>query len=276
MDDSGKPSQYPTSSTNSNLYYEGDERDFPILLSRQHGSVVKELGPGVVSKKGRRVTKNEAVALALVKHHTGIPVPELYQATFFVKDGLTNCALLMEKVEGISLEAVWDKLDDNTKIRICKDIWNVVAELQQIPKPPEFCHLYQCGAHGSASIDVLLQDVHSSSQPILYDEALRARIYQRYIHFNGRLFKDTLPSMLPRSDASVFTHGDLTPRNIMVDQGRITGVIDWEDSGWYPDYWEYTNMMKPSRDLDWMAWMETTKPKKWDISGIVKARKVLF
>lgn len=37
----------------------------------------------------------------------------------------------------------------------------------------------------------------------------------------------------------VFTHGDLRPDNIIVKDGRITGIIDWEMSGWYPDYWEF-------------------------------------
>ena len=151
-----------------------------------------------------------------------------------------------------------------------------MGKLRQIPQPPEFSHLYQCGADGSVSNDVLIQDLHSAQTPIQDDNALRARIYERYLYFNGRLFKDTLPSILPRSDVSVFTHGDLTPRNIMVDQGYITGVIDWEYSGWFPDYWEYANIMKPSRDFDWMMWMDKTKTKEWDIYGITKTRKVLF
>ncbi|KAH7243597.1 kinase-like domain-containing protein [Fusarium redolens] len=37
----------------------------------------------------------------------------------------------------------------------------------------------------------------------------------------------------------VLTHGDLSPRNIMVDGSNITGIIDWELSGFYPEYVEY-------------------------------------
>jgi aminoglycoside phosphotransferase len=42
----------------------------------------------------------------------------------------------------------------------------------------------------------------------------------------------------------VFTHGDLEHHNIMVKGGRITGFLDWEASGWYPDYWEFTTPLK--------------------------------
>ncbi|KAK0665417.1 kinase-like domain-containing protein [Cercophora samala] len=42
----------------------------------------------------------------------------------------------------------------------------------------------------------------------------------------------------------VLTHGDLTPRNIMVKDGQVTGIIDWERSGFYPEYAEYAFAMK--------------------------------
>jgi thiamine kinase-like enzyme len=36
------------------------------------------------------------------------------------------------------------------------------------------------------------------------------------------------------------THGDLTPWNVIIHKGKIAAIIDWEFSGWRPDYWEYT------------------------------------
>ena len=44
-----------------------------------------------------------------------------------------------------------------------------------------------------------------------------------------------------------FTHGDLIPKNIMVspDGAGIIGIIDWGNSGFYPDYWEYCRMHDP-------------------------------
>jgi len=37
-----------------------------------------------------------------------------------------------------------------------------------------------------------------------------------------------------------FTHGDLAFYNILYHKGKLY-IIDWERSGWLPDYWEYTN-----------------------------------
>ncbi|OAL62143.1 hypothetical protein A7C99_6718 [Trichophyton rubrum] len=57
----------------------------------------------------------------------------------------------------------------------------------------------------------------------------------------------------------VFTHGDLRPDNITVEpsddyQFRVTGLLDWEYSGFYPEYYELirsTNGLSPSVDNDW-------------------------
>jgi RIO-like serine/threonine protein kinase len=38
----------------------------------------------------------------------------------------------------------------------------------------------------------------------------------------------------------VFTHGDFNSLNIRVHGDMIVGIIDWETTGWYPSYWEYT------------------------------------
>jgi hypothetical protein len=47
---------------------------------------------------------------------------------------------------------------------------------------------------------------------------------------------------LPDDGQITFTHEDLHRANIMVSlQGpiEILAIIDWGQSGWYPDYWEY-------------------------------------
>ncbi|OJT11330.1 hypothetical protein TRAPUB_12130 [Trametes pubescens] len=45
-----------------------------------------------------------------------------------------------------------------------------------------------------------------------------------------------------------FTHADLAARNILVKNGRLSGIIDWEYSGWYPEYWELVTMERQMID----------------------------
>lgn len=248
-----------------------------VVLSRQAGAIVDIINPGVVRKTGFRVTRSEEAALRLVMEFTRVPVPKLYLSSYFFKNGIEYGSLLMDYIDGFPLHHVWDGLDTSRKERVCHDIWEVVNQLRRIPRPPTLVHLYHCRADGSPSVDVLLKDLNEPPSPILTDDDLRDRIYERYLHYNGGSFPEDLLEILPHSSASVFTHGDLTPRNIIVDSTHeIIGIVDWENAGWYPDYWEYANIMKPSKDRDWMAWMDATKPQEWAIIGIAKARRVLF
>lgn len=47
--------------------------------------------------------------------------------------------------------------------------------------------------------------------------------------------------MLPDDFDIHFTHANLIPVDIMVSKDspcRVLAIIDWEQSGWYPAYWE--------------------------------------
>ncbi|QSS64538.1 hypothetical protein I7I51_01606 [Histoplasma capsulatum] len=69
----------------------------------------------------------------------------------------------------------------------------------------------------------------------------------------------------------VMTHGDLHPRNVMVlkpnvspsdvpaDWVEVTGLLDWEMCGYYPEYWEYVKALhtiRPGGSFDdWWAYL---------------------
>ena len=42
----------------------------------------------------------------------------------------------------------------------------------------------------------------------------------------------------------VYSHGDFNPWNILVTyDGHLSAILDWEQAGWYPEYWEYTRAL---------------------------------
>lgn len=50
---------------------------------------------------------------------------------------------------------------------------------------------------------------------------------------------------------NVFTHGDLALHNVLVYDGHVSGFIDWESAGWYPEYWEFMTPLRwPGRDRE--------------------------
>jgi hypothetical protein len=118
------------------------------------------------------------------------------------------------------------------------------------------------GTEGDGCKDVR-RGFRTTDQPVMnvkqFEEFVFAgatRASSSYIRF--------LRSFKPRSPIPcVFTHGDLHPGNILVGQEKdgcwkIVAIIDWENSGFYPAYWEsikMTNTMDPSVDSDWYLYL---------------------
>jgi hypothetical protein len=67
---------------------------------------------------------------------------------------------------------------------------------------------------------------------------------QHWPGINSSEIPDPFRQELPDDAAVVLTHADLHPSNIMVSADLdslccIVAIIDWQQSGWYPDYWEF-------------------------------------
>ncbi|KAL2192921.1 hypothetical protein P885DRAFT_64534 [Corynascus similis CBS 632.67] len=151
---------------------------------------------------------------------------------------------------GKRLDFVWDSLNNAAKERVCRHSWSLIAQIRTIPKPPH------------------LEDSSAAT-------TMAARVGTRCsaaVHTLRRRSPATPPC------ASAFsTNGDVAPRNILVDKdGRILALLDWENAGWYPDYWEYANLMQ----LFWRQRLEGLDGAY--TTGILghhrhhKARRVLF
>lgn len=49
---------------------------------------------------------------------------------------------------------------------------------------------------------------------------------------------------------NVFTQGDISAHNIIVRDGRIVALLNWEFARWYPEYWEYTFALRGLDDRE--------------------------
>lgn len=71
------------------------------------------------------------------------------------------------------------------------------------------------------------------------NEWLVSLIHPESTRFFGSLCVETIRKSLMSYCQVQFTHGDVGMHSILIDNGRITGIIYWEYSGWYPEYWDY-------------------------------------
>lgn len=62
----------------------------------------------------------------------------------------------------------------------------------------------------------------------------------------------TAATQLQRPYQVKFRNGDFKAHNILInDDGHLSGFLDWESGGWYPEYWEFTTAMRFGRDSWW-------------------------
>lgn len=181
-------------------------------------------------------TLAEANAMQFVALHTSIPVPKVYCA--FKYKG--RVYILMEWIAGEPLSRGWVQRSEESKQKILDQLRTMIHELRSIePKS-----------------DVGVSNVDGGS---IYDQRLPKKSlwgpFKTIQDFHRELrdgvevkgLTDEIPPDLDRLVSyhnqhwpkSVFTHGDLSSSNVLVQGDEIVDIIDWETAGWYPLYWEY-------------------------------------
>jgi aminoglycoside phosphotransferase (APT) family kinase protein len=179
------------------------------------------------------MVRNEFNALQRVHRETSIPAPEPLDV--IPKGGKSY--LLTTRVPGAPLWLCQGLLSDADCDEIVAQLKSYVAQLRDLPKTvnPEMAI---CNTLGEPCRDHRIW----SADPIgpFADEAA----FSQCLRFSDE------PSR--RGHKMVFTHADLNPRNILVDQvalpdgssgWRVTGIVDWETAGYYPEYWDYTKAL---------------------------------
>jgi len=70
-------------------------------------------------------------------------------------------------------------------------------------------------------------------------------------------FKRANPNAAPFDSSLplVFTHFDLSPRNLLLDERNRLWVIDFQFSGFYPQWFEYTGMLHAWNRLGRSEWI---------------------
>ena len=206
-------------------------------LGGNHGRV-KWFPFGCLIKIGKARAGAEADTVRFIREHTTIPVPRVYISA----KGPRRTYMVMESVDGIPLQYVWRELNAQQRLHIVTQLRDYVAQLRTL-KPPS--------AVSSGTISSLYGQPYRDSRlssgapvgPFPSEGALNdflIDVADRWI--DKGLTVDTRRKM--RNDHRiVFTHGDLAPRNILVKGDEVVALIDWEESGWMPEHWEFIKAM---------------------------------
>ncbi|KAK7446742.1 hypothetical protein VKT23_014438 [Stygiomarasmius scandens] len=132
----------------------------------------------------------------------------------------------MSKLPGHELEGLPELTPEQMKA-LARDIISIVNDLWSIQQPSSLRGQTMVSASG-----------HGLPHPGFFLERLgepQGSISECYKQVS--MYWDSHSDAMKKpilEDSIVWTHMDMAMWNIMVQNGRVTGIIDWEDAGWYP------------------------------------------
>lgn len=209
-----------------------------LVLHSMDTKVVK-IREDLVVKYGSCVLAAEAHNMTFVRENTSILVPRVHLV--FRQN---HCLyIIMQYVDGCTLEHQWDILDEYTRAPILSQLTEYLRQLRALES--------------------------TSSTPGPVDEtACRGQWFTVYNAGPFCTHAELVEWLNHKVDIShgsaeefsenyrlVFTHQDLAPRNFILDKTKQLWIIDWEFAGWYPAYFEYAcvaSLLHPIPN-DWIS-----------------------
>ncbi|KAF1993678.1 kinase-like protein [Amniculicola lignicola CBS 123094] len=197
--------------------------------------------PDTVVKINKSQDPTEVHMLHYIHEHSRqIPVPRPLGMVTIGKWSYTFTSF----IPGIPLDRIWGNLSLDKKHHVREQLNRYFTELRRLPVPSKEGYL-------GGGMSPICKGGHRfrkvSSMPIANNAQFNNFLLDDSWLERARL--DYLRGSLPSNYQIVMTHGDLCPLNILVeseDTLNITGIVDWETGGAYPEYWEYINAFRSS------------------------------
>lgn len=167
--------------------------------------------------------------------------------------------ILMSQVEGQPLADVWTSLPPKAQAAIIQDLRGYMHEWRALQDD-------YYGALGHQPC----QDIFFKHFPMRKDRKIDYGPYRTRGEYNAGL-KSALQMSRPpgitderdkalllkieslKDPVIVFTHGDLHRDNILVKDGKISGILDWGSSGYSIKDREYYEARSRARNPEWKA-----------------------
>jgi aminoglycoside phosphotransferase (APT) family kinase protein len=169
--------------------------------------------------------------MKFIRDNTTMPVPKVLSA--YEKEGCRY--ILMEYIEGEVLERAWPNLSSSERGLFISQLQSYVREMRQIAVPDGT----RIGSvNGGPATDRRSQGSVKGGPFESEADFNEWQIAQLQPHTRS-LHREIYSSMHKTDHKVVFSHCDLGFHNILVRDGQAVAVIDWEDSGWYLEHWDY-------------------------------------
>lgn len=183
-----------------------------------------------------------------VQSHTSIPIP-LILDVHYDADEPEESWILMSRLPGRQLGEVWPNMSESARAQTILQLKSYLEQLHRL-QPSSNGWIGSC-ANGPA-----------------YDHRINNRstcgpftsVREFHDFLVAPVKKGVRPdwvgkyrSRLPDSHHIIFTHADFSWENVLVDPitGEVTGFLDWEMAGFWPEWWEYRKALYGGRSQPW-------------------------
>lgn len=188
--------------------------------------------------------------------------------------------IFMSYIPGMTLTQAWPNLTHDEKLSIQRQLDDIFCRLRTLRQNDGNTLGGVCG-EGVKELRVdecaLIKGITTTTQFNNLQFCARHHGSDTYEKFLRSFLEPDNPIFMP---GSVFTHGDIRTDNIMVKHdpdinGRyvVSGIIDWEDSGFYPAYYECTVLTRTLSlvdEDDWYLYLpESISPSKFPVRWLV-------
>lgn len=217
------------------------------------GRTITRVNDSLVMKSGA-LRSHEAKTLRFIAANTTIPVPKVHDVHW--EDGKV-VAIVMDYMPGKRLDEAWDTLDSNQKLSIADELHSYISQLRELKGD-------YIGAidRGKAMIG---QIASIEGGPFDSEQEFNEFILGDIVKSAPDLLRHYAKCALMDNHDIVFTHADISPRNILVEGAQVTAILDWEYAGWYPEHWEYIQALRQLKPVpDWPEYLPRILPPRFE------------
>ncbi|KAL3475914.1 kinase-like domain-containing protein [Aspergillus californicus] len=176
--------------------------------------------------------KTEVKTLNYLANYPSIPVPKIL---YDWVDNNGRYFVLQKRIQGQTLEQAWPSLTEPQKSAIADQVVEEVRnQLRSLTSTS-----IQCVDQSPCYPGLLFSD-REPHGPFHSDRELWDAI-SLTLHDLPKQALGNLKKRLPQCEPYVLTHCDLNLGNIMVKDGALVGVLDWEFAAYYPIWYEYVS-----------------------------------
>ncbi|KAJ9261748.1 hypothetical protein DTO280E4_8889 [Paecilomyces variotii] len=233
------------------------ESAIDLAPNRMSGNAIWQISQSTILKVGWTVKMSEAEALILLATKTNIPVPKVFSAYTIGDIGF----ILMSKVEGEPLGSSWDNMSHEERQSIARQLNSYVLEWRKLGAP------FLGSVDGGPCEDIIFKHPWDYTSLKRYGpfqsleeyklgviEALRlSRPDGVWGQTEEELKEKILSYDNQRSaDIGVMTHGDLHTDNIIIQNGLVSGIVDWGEAGYSLPEREYFAAKRIAMEESWI------------------------